>query len=104
MTKFMLTTGAVAALALAGCATTNAPRTATATQTTEAAAPASVKTAIADPDAMECKKIAISGTRVKKKICKTNAEWEREREISQRSAGEFQRKGAQSGTKPVGGG
>ena len=55
-----------------------------------------------DPNREVCRREAVTGSRFKKKICRTAAEWEALREAAKETTGEFQRRSGQSGTKPGG--
>ncbi|MEP4145901.1 MAG: hypothetical protein ABJL54_01700 [Halioglobus sp.] len=55
-----------------------------------------------DPDAMRCKTDIKTGTRISRKICKTNREWEQEA-LDSRSATEAIQRGSLNGPGPEGG-
>lgn len=87
-----------AALLSAGCASTGStsatPAKASATATAEAARPADavgVQAASLEPNAIRCKRIAETGSRMKKKVCATNHEWEQSEQAAQQAAEEYQR-------------
>ena len=46
-----------------------------------------------DPDEVTCKRVAETGSRVKKRVCATNREWKRAEEDSQRTTKSLQRQG-----------
>ena len=56
----------------------------------------------ADPDREVCRREAVTGSRFTKKICHTQAEWDRMRARAQSGTRDIQRLGGTTGTKPAG--
>mgnify|MGYP001812513608 CR=1 FL=1 len=79
-----------------GCASTldtESQKTIQGTDTVQGTEPVQVAgTEAYDPDEITCKRIAKTGTRVKSKVCATNAEWKASEEYAQKATKEMQRR------------
>lgn len=54
----------------------------------------------AKPDAMKCKRFATTGTRVKKKVCRTEREWEQIAEAARKAGSDMQAAGGVNSARP----
>ena len=92
-----LSLAATATVVLAACASTadvkSASNSSEVSSMSKATVPATEKVASAE-DKEVCRRYAVSGPNFKRKVCKTAAEWEADRERSQKGTAEFQRRGA----------
>jgi len=91
----------IATILISGCASTQETDGQMASQDAEATKNAeviqetnAVQTAEVDPDEVTCKRIAKVGTRIRTKMCATNAEWEEVEKRAQQTTEKMQREAA----------
>ncbi|WP_207796343.1 hypothetical protein [Pseudohalioglobus lutimaris] len=106
MMRFKNLTPALLFAALAaGCASNQDSDTAASSTSAGAGAEQQVamQADVEDPNAIRCKRYAETGSRIGKKVCMTNAEWDRTAQESREAADRIQR-GSLHGTSIVDGG
>ena len=92
MKKILILAGALS-LGLAACASTDGTSTTASSGSTAKQAKAEIGPG---PDQLRCVSRAVTGSKFKKKICRTNAEWEAIRQAAQQNTGDAQRRGTNS--------
>ncbi len=87
-------------LFIMGCASSNPDTTADAAVNSNGAVNKEEQTVAArDPDQVRCKTYAETGSRIGKKVCKTNAQWEADARASREATQAIQRSASQVGNQ-----
>lgn len=87
-------------LFIVGCASSNPDTTADAAVSSDGAVNTEEQAVAArDPEKVRCKTYAETGSRIGKKVCKTNARWEEDARASREAAESIQRDALQAGVE-----
>ncbi|RLQ22157.1 hypothetical protein DWB85_09495 [Seongchinamella sediminis] len=103
--RLNIATAAIFCLVLAGCASNQGSNEVAADNAAESTAAAAEQVAVNDrddPNAIRCKRYAQTGSRLGKKVCKTNAQWDELARAAKEATDTIQREALQ-GRGEVGG-
>ncbi len=94
--RLLFAAASASLLLVSGCAGHSGSSTSQAQ--TQAQAQSQVAQSKDDPNAVHCENVIRTGSRIGKKVCKTNAQWEEERRVAKEATEAVQRGGAQTKT------